>query len=137
VAFGIRAARTRLLDGGTTLSLLPLTTRVGARIEPRNGMLDQFDTASDCHNRPRGIRQRPGHAVKGVPEAAKGVRLVTWCCHLCRKRWRRDQPTHPVWGIVSQLLSYCAPKGVPENVRVSQASSIKHLLGQDGQLGYG
>ena len=58
----------RLLEGGTTLSLLPLTTRVGARIEPRNGMLDQFDTASDCHNRPRGSGNGQGMPSKERPK---------------------------------------------------------------------
>ena len=51
---GIRPARTLLFEGGTTLSRLPQTTSVGALIEPRKGMLDQLDTAKDCHKRPSG-----------------------------------------------------------------------------------
>src|SRR5664279_674297 len=67
VACGIRPARTWLLEGGTTLSRLPQTTSVGAWIEPRNGMLDQFETASVCHSRPKVSGSGQGVTSRELP----------------------------------------------------------------------
>src|SRR5665811_60167 len=75
-AFGIRPARTRPLEGGTTLSRLPQTTSVGAWIEPRNGMLDQFDTASDCHNRPNGSGSGQGLPSRDLPRLRRMSALL-------------------------------------------------------------
>jgi hypothetical protein len=56
----MRPASTRLFAGTTTRSRLPHTMRVGALIPPRNGMLDQLETASVCHNMPRGLGRGQG-----------------------------------------------------------------------------
>ena len=72
----MRPARTLLLEWGTTLSRLPQTTSVGARMEPRNGMLDQFETASDCHSRPNGSGSGHGLPSSELPRLRRMSRLL-------------------------------------------------------------
>ena len=55
-ASGMRAANSLLFAGGTALSWSPQTTRVGASMQPRTGMLDQVEMA-------RAARASPTDAV--------------------------------------------------------------------------
>src|SRR6185369_16113397 len=56
-----------LLAGGTTRSRVPVTTSVGVRIEPRNGMLDHCASA-------RAFQAGPSTLATGQPCAAAGGR---------------------------------------------------------------
>ena len=64
-ASGMRRASKVLFDGGTTRSWLPQTTRVGAVIAPRKGMLDQRWRLPECHTAPGG-RPGPGRRSDGA-----------------------------------------------------------------------
>ena len=57
----MRAASSRLFAGGTALSWSPQTTRVGASMQPRTGMLDQVEMAAICQSKPNGSGR--GHRV--------------------------------------------------------------------------
>ena len=57
----MRAANSLLFAGGTALSCSPQTTRVGASMQPRTGMLDQVEMARICHSKPSGSGR--GHRV--------------------------------------------------------------------------
>ena len=57
----MRAASSRLFAGGTALSWSPQTTRVGASMQPRTGMLDQVEMAASCQSKPNGCGR--GHRV--------------------------------------------------------------------------
>jgi hypothetical protein len=60
-ASGMRAANSLLFAGGTALSWPPQTTRVGASMQPRTGMLDQVEMARICQSKPNGSGR--GHRV--------------------------------------------------------------------------
>ena len=91
-ASGMRRASKVLFAGGTTRSRLPQTTRVGARIAPRNGMLDQLEIARECHSAPTASGLRPGARVR--PLTRRSSSRCSPAESLRRRTTSTRAPTH-------------------------------------------
>ena len=117
----MRAASSLLFAGGTALSWSPQTTRVGASMQPRTGMLDQVEMAAICHSKPNGCGR--GHRVsrfgvsnswvtsRGCPGTAPTPQAVASSTSRFTRVAMADR----------QLLGDCAAVGVSDDIRFLDA----------------
>ena len=121
----MRAASSLLFAGGTALSWSPQTTRVGASMQPRTGMLDQVEMAAICQSKPNGSGR--GHRVSrfGVSKSAGDIAGVAWNRADPTSGRKQHESVHAGRMADRELLGDCAAVGVSDDIRFLDADCIE------------
>ena len=132
----MRAASSRLFAGGTALSWSPQTTRVGASMQPRTGMLDQVEMASDLPEQAQRIRSRPPCFAIWRQQDLGDIAGVPWNRADPTSSRKQHESVHAGGMADRQLLGDCAAVGVPDDIRFLDADCIEDPCSDIRQHGH-
>ena len=121
----MRAASSRLFAVGTALSWSPQTTRVGASMQPRTGMLDQVEMAASCQSKPNGCGSRPPCFAIWRQQDLGDIAGVAWNRADPTSSRKQHESVHAGGMADRELLGDCAAVGVPDDVRFLDADCVE------------